>query len=488
MEEKADQAEQHIECAIIYRTPTSRISEPKNPMQQIPADEEQPLTPFYSVRRPSEPIPEFASAGEKLTPGSNRVLAPRRFVCPSVVQAAIVKGEHQYVHFPLTKIFEEVMQVMKAPPAIYDHVLNDENLYEASVEFTVPRPYANSTEDVKMTIISTAFESSVSAEQDVLKRAFAYLLDEHQIVIMDHSSNVVRKYESKCHKIYSIANNIKCDIEKVMANWDRALGNIDESTAQLSMKSFGQSCGAMKIYGDAIRNLNSIVKKGKEWHQDVLKHVETLEKERLSYLKENNARCTAEWIQAPRKRVSIPSKATLAYLTNYIGCSKKPLFQNHPVGKYSFRAEVMMALPRLEGIRCGGVTVIPGPTSDTSLEAEDKAAEEAVPFIERHYKVTVSDLNFQERVQAKNRKAEVKQLQKHAEIVGNAVFKNLSYMVEYVTVTRELYDQCCSSCSSNPTPDEAVAFQFCASKISEIGDAFQKIHDEASATIRNVAI
>ncbi|KAL6646874.1 hypothetical protein ACP70R_015568 [Stipagrostis hirtigluma subsp. patula] len=422
-------------------------------------------------------------SGLLLSPGSNKVRPPRRVSCPKAVQELIAKGEEQTVQIPLVKIFEEITQVMKGPPALYDYELNENKQFEVTVEFTVPKNYATCNHDLENKVKSLPSPELLAAEENAMKRAFHYLASEHQIVVTDHSSCLLLKYDEKCHKIYSKANNIKTDlIDTAIISLEKAIIHVDELEHQLSMMSFGATEVAKKVHTDSIQNINSMLKKFKEWY-NVLEHdVAALEADRLLYLKANNERCTRESIQEPRKKITLSEKFVLCYLTNHIGSSRKPLFLNEPVGKYSFSGEVLMALPRIEHVACGGVTKIPGPVQLTGLLAEEKAAMEAVKFIERHVKIRVADLNFPQRLAAKKRKDDVKNLLKQALNVHANVVKHISYMVEYAAATKDVYDDCGIFDQSKEGDEDVVVFDLCKKILCEVEAAFSKIYDEVRST------
>ncbi|KAL6909631.1 hypothetical protein ACP4OV_001290 [Aristida adscensionis] len=351
----------------------------------------------------------------------------------------ISQGKVHDVDIPLMNIFCKILEEMKAPMPSFGYVQTNNGMYRLITAFTVPNKYSNGPGDATHCITGEACSSIQQAENSTIMQAFDELARFHHIAVMDHSSTVVAKYEDRCRSIYRRVNSMEYALEYMLQQWDESIRKLEMLNLALEKKIMHESMASDKIFRDVGEQIRSIVQRFKDSYNAVHDEYKSLAAESQDYLKASNERYHLAWLQAPRK-LWYSEKDVINYLMKYLGTQPAHFF-NRPAGKYSFQGEVNMDLPEIPGVACGGITKITGTIKSSAARSEEKAAEAAIRFLERHLKIRITDPNYTERLNAKARKDAVKNLEARFRTLGTKIKEEWSYMLEYTRTTKELYGE-----------------------------------------------
>lgn len=123
----------------------------------------------------------------------------------------------------------------------------------------------------------------------------------------------------------------------------------------------------------------------------------------------------------------LPSKVLLDYVLTYLGLEKAK-YSNGPDDDGMVEAVVKFRFPFIKQLKYGGKLKKRG-KGNTSANAEENAAFEALLFIEENFNVTVVDLNFPERVDAENGEKMLMRMLQEILDVGESVKEMLDNFV-----------------------------------------------------------
>jgi hypothetical protein len=74
-----------------------------------------------------------------------------------------------------------------------------------------------------------------------------------------------------------------------------------------------------------------------------------------------------------------------------------PQYSNEPTKNGEFTGEVIVQLPQIECVRCGGRTMFCGRLRLSADEAEEDAAYKVIRYMESRLKVVIVDMNYLDR-------------------------------------------------------------------------------------------
>ncbi|KAL6639524.1 hypothetical protein ACP70R_023254 [Stipagrostis hirtigluma subsp. patula] len=391
------------------------------------------------------------------------------------------------IHVPLKRIFYTNIQKMGARPPHCRYRSSIDGMIEVSVSFEVPAEYSTSKTTSHEEIKSDPSTTLELAGDSAFQKCFHHLASKHKIFVVDFGARQAQKHDREARKTIKRILEVNKRLDTLIQKWSNAIASVKNLAKLLQTKTTAEETvyqivsDAGNIYSKVSEFLGSIADKSNGQVAVVRDEQKKYGDNCESFMQFHESTRSDICAKDGKKFVYFNEKDVLAYV---LQCIKRPEaeYKNKiSADNYMMKGYVTVNLGVVPNVRCSGRLQIPGDLEETSSLAEENAAGKAILQLEEKYKVNVKDLNYTDRVRAKERVEYLGSVEWKLKEIAESVFGKWSNMMDYINMSYDLY----GFSGRDVSESEKKAMDFCTLKINLLEEETKVSKDSAAQILKD---